>query len=312
MEIVVGFILDCILGDPHILLHPVVIMGKFISFMDKRQKRNVVSGGIMAVMLIGLTAVSTWFILWAAQKIHPFLGFGVRAFMCYQIFAAKSLKTESMKVYDALQQKDVEQARKAVSMIVGRDTNVLDEQGITRAAIETVAENTSDGVIAPLFYMMIGGPVLGMVYKAINTMDSMVGYKNDRYMEYGRIPARLDDAVNYIPSRLSALLIIIAAFLAGYSGKNAYNIWKRDRRKHASPNSAQTEAAVAGALGIRLAGNAWYGGKLFVKEYIGDGIREADCEDIVAANRLMYIATGIMLLLWIMAKLPDIFQIFGF
>lgn len=312
MEIVVGFILDCILGDPHILLHPVVIMGKFISFMDKRQKRNVVSGGIMAVMLIGLTAVSTWFILWAAQKIHPFLGFGVRAFMCYQIFAAKSLKTESMKVYNALQQKDVEQARKAVSMIVGRDTNVLDEQGITRAAIETVAENTSDGVIAPLFYMMIGGPVLGMVYKAINTMDSMVGYKNDRYMEYGRIPARLDDAVNYIPSRLSALLIIIAAFLAGYSGKNAYYIWKRDRRKHASPNSAQTEAAVAGALGIRLAGNAWYGGKLFVKEYIGDGIREADCEDIVAANRLMYIATGIMLLLWIMAKLPDIFQLFGF
>lgn len=266
----------------------------------------------MAVMLIGLTVVSTWFILWAAQKIHPFLGFGIRAFMCYQIFAAKSLKTESMKVYDALQQKDVEQARKAVSMIVGRDTNVLDEQGITRAAIETVAENTSDGVIAPLFYMMIGGPVLGMVYKAINTMDSMVGYKNDRYMEYGRIPARLDDAVNYIPSRLSALLIIIAAFLAGYSGKNAYYIWKRDRRKHASPNSAQTEAAVAGALGIRLAGNAWYGGKLFVKEYIGDGIREADCEDIVAANRLMYIATGIMLLLWIMAKLPDIFQIFGF
>jgi adenosylcobinamide-phosphate synthase len=220
----------------------------------------------------------------------------VESLLCWQLLAAKSLKTESMKVYHSLCDDDIESARKNVSMIVGRDTVGLDEGGITRAAVETVAENASDGVVTPLLYIMLGGAALGCLYKAVNTMDSMVGYKSDKYLHFGRAAAKLDDALNYIPSRLCALLMIVAACLLRLDGKNAYHIWRRDKRKHASPNSAQTESVCAGALGIRLAGPASYFGKVHYKPYIGDDTRPISADDIARANKLMYAASILALI----------------
>lgn len=210
--------------------------------------------------------------------------------MTYQIFAVKCLKTESMKVCQCLKEGNLAQARTAVSMIVGRDTECLDEEGVAKAAIETVAENTSDGVIAPMLYLAIGGPVLGFFYKAVNTMDSMLGYRNEKYLYFGRAAAKLDDAANFVPARISACLMIAVSFFAGshFSGRGAFAVYKRDRRKHASPNSAQTESVCAGALGIRLAGDASYSGKIVKKPYIGKELRKVEYEDIVRANRLMY------------------------
>ena len=208
-------------------------------------------------------------------------------------------KKESTKVYTALKKNDLLGARYAVSMIVGRDTNVLDEAGVARAAVETVAESTSDGVIAPMLYTALGGPVLGMIYKAVNTMDSMVGYKNDKYLYLGRAAAKLDDVLNFIPSRLCAWIMIFAAYLPSkgheFDGKNAKKIFLRDRFNHASPNSAQTESVCAGALRVRLAGDAWYFGKLVKKKYIGDDLRPVEPEDIRRANRLLYRTSWILM-----------------
>lgn len=253
----------------------------------------------MVLLVLAVTG-SVTFLLWAgAYRVHPLLGVVVESIMTYQILATKCLKTESMKVYDALQKQDLEAARKAVSMIVGRDTQSLDETGIAKAAIETVAENTSDGVIAPMLYTAIGGPVLGFLYKAVNTMDSMVGYKSERYLYFGRTAARLDDAVNYMPARISAVLMIAACLLSGsdYNAKKAWRIYRRDRYQHASPNSAQTEAVCAGALGIRLAGSASYFGKLVEKPYIGDAERAVETEDIKRANHLLYLTAWLCELL---------------
>lgn len=227
-------------------------------------------------------------ILHYAYGFHLWLGIGIESFMCYQILAARSLQKESDHVYLALKNEGVEAARKAVSMIVGRDTENLDEEGVTKATVETVAENTSDGVIAPLCYMILGGAVLGFTYKAINTMDSMVGYKNEKYQFFGTAAAKLDDIVNYIPARISAVLMIVAAYVLGMNGKNAWKIFCRDRYNHKSPNSAQTESVMAGALGVQLAGDAWYFGKLYKKQTIGDPIRKIEIEDIRRAHRLMY------------------------
>jgi len=228
-----------------------------------------------------------------AYYIHPCLGVLIETIMTYQILATKCLKVESMKVYHCLQTEGLEAARKAVSMIVGRDTSVLDEEGVAKAAIETVAENTSDGVIAPMLYTALGGPILGFFYKAVNTMDSMVGYKNEKYLYFGRAAAKLDDLVNYIPARISAYLMICAAFIGGksFNGRQAYKIYKRDNRKHASPNSAQTESVCAGALGIRLAGDASYFGKIVKKPFIGDARRSVEYEDIKRVNKLMYMTS---------------------
>lgn len=302
---IAGFVLDLLIGDPHFIPHPVRLIGSFISFLDKRlncdagyniseKKLNLIKykrGMILAFTVIFATFAISVIIIVAAYSINLYAGVIAEAVMTWQILATKCLRVESMRVYDALRTDGVDAGRRAVSMIVGRDTSVLDAAGVTRAAVETIAENTSDGVIAPMLYTAIGGPVLGFVYKAVNTMDSMLGYKNDKYMYFGRFAARLDDVVNFIPARISAYLMIIAAFVGGrqFDGRNAYRIFKRDRFNHASPNSAQTESVCAGALRVQLAGDAVYFGKLVKKKYIGDGLREIEYEDIKRANRLMYI-----------------------
>lgn len=302
---IAGFVLDLLIGDPHFIPHPVRLIGSLISFLDKRlncddgyniseKKLNLIKykrGMLLVFTVIFATFAISVIIIVAAYSINLYAGVIAEAVMTWQILATKCLRVESMRVYDALRTDGVDAGRRAVSMIVGRDTSVLDAAGVTRAAVETIAENTSDGVIAPMLYTAIGGPVLGFVYKAVNTMDSMLGYKNDKYMYFGRFAARLDDVVNFIPARISAYLMIAAAFIGGrqFDGRNAYRIFKRDRFNHASPNSAQTESVCAGALRVQLAGDAVYFGKLVKKKYIGDGLREIEYEDIKRANRLMYI-----------------------
>jgi len=295
-----GFILDFILGDPYSMPHPIRLIGNLISRTEKAVRRlfcnNLKLGGIvLALTVIVFSTVIPLLILIAAYSLNVIVGIIIEGIMCYYMIAAKCLKKESMKVYYAENEHDTEKARKAVSMIVGRDTAVLDDSGIIRAAVETVAENTSDGVTAPIMYMALFGAVGGFFYKAVNTMDSMIGYKNEKYADLGFFAAKLDDILNYLPSRITAVAMIISSAVLKYDSKNAYRIWKRDRRKHASPNSAQTESVCAGALNIRLAGDAYYFGELHKKEYIGENKREIENEDIKRANRLMYSASLIIL-----------------
>lgn len=301
LPMLIGFIIDIFLGDPYSLPHPVRLMGTLISRLEKfvRSRFNDLrKGGIfLALTVIFLSSGIPFACLFFAYKISTVLGIAVESVFCYYLIAAKCLRDESMKVYRAISENDTEKARKAVSMIVGRDTDVLDENGIIKAAVETVAENTSDGVTAPIMYISLGGAVLGFFYKAANTMDSMIGYKNEKYADIGRFAARLDDFLNYIPSRLTALAMILSAYLLRLDGKNAFHIWKRDRRNHASPNSAQAESVCAGALDIRLAGDAYYFGELHKKEFIGDDIRPPESEDIRRANRLMYCTSVIVLMI---------------
>ncbi len=301
LPMLIGFIIDIFLGDPYCLPHPVRLIGTLISRLEsfvRKRFKNLRAGGVfLALTVILLSAGVPFACLFFAYKISTVLGIAVESVFCYYLIAAKCLREESMKVYRAISENDTEKARKAVSMIVGRDTDVLDETGIIKATVETVAENTSDGVTAPIMYISLGGAVLGFIYKAVNTMDSMIGYKNEKYAEIGRFSARLDDLLNYIPSRLTALAMILSAYLLRLDGNNAFHIWKRDRRKHASPNSAQTESVCAGALDIRLAGDAYYFGELHKKEFIGDDIRPPESEDIRRANRLMYCTSVIVLMI---------------
>ena len=298
-----GFVLDFIFGDPSWLYHPVRIIGKGIELGERilrklfREKHLVLAGAVLWVIIAGVSFLIPLGLLFLAQKIHPGVRFALETFWCFQILAARSLCRESGKVYDRLQEDDLPGARRAVSMIVGRDTESLTGEGVTKAAVETVAENTSDGVTAPLIYMMIGGAPLGFLYKAVNTMDSMLGYKNDRYLYFGRIPAGMDDIFNYIPARITALAMIAAAYLTGLDGRNAWRIYRRDRKKHASPNAAQTESVCAGALRVQLAGDAVYFGKLYKKELIGDRLRPIEPRDIKRAQRLMYVTALLLLLL---------------
>lgn len=303
-----GFLLDLLLGDPQGLPHPVRLIGALIArtehvlrrvcFVHEQQKnparqnkRELAAGALLVAFVLLVTGSVTALLLYGAYRVHMLVGLAVEAVLTYQLFAAKCLCVESMKVYECLRQGKLAAARAAVSMIVGRDTACLDETGVAKAAIETVAENTSDGVIAPMLYTALGGPVLGICYKAVNTMDSMLGYKNEAYLYFGRAAARLDDLWNYVPARISAHLMLAAAYIGGdcFSGKDAYRIYRRDRRKHASPNAAQTESVCAGALGIALAGDAVYFGKAVQKPLLGDAKRAVVYEDIRRANQLMYV-----------------------
>ncbi|MBM6829809.1 cobalamin biosynthesis protein CobD [Anaerotignum lactatifermentans] len=305
-----GFLLDLLLGDPNWMPHPVVWMGKAIGRLEgflrkilpETEKGQFWGGVILAEVLPLGTAVFFGGLCLLGAWLHPAAGFFLQTLWCWQALALKGLAAESENVRRELEKKDLPAARKAVSRIVGRDTQSLTEEGVTKAAVETVAENFSDGVAAPLCYMLVGGAPLAMVYKSINTMDSMVGYRNERYLYFGRAAARLDDAANFLPSRLAALLWIAGAALAGFDGKNAWRIWRRDRRNHASPNSAQTEAACAGALGTRLAGPASYFGKRYDKPYIGDAFRQSEPEDIRRANRMLYISGWLALGLGLLAR----------
>ena len=303
--ILIGFLLDLIIGDPHWLYHPVRLIGKMITVLEKllrkvfpKTEKGERKAGLVFVFLIcGTTTFAAWGLIKLAHYLNFWCGFALETIMCYQLFAVRSLKDESMKVYAELKKDDLSAARKAVSMIVGRDTDNLTEEGVTKAAVETIAENTSDGTFAPMFYMFIGGPVFGWFYKAVNTMDSMVGYKNERYINFGRYAAKFDDVMNYIPARLCGCSMIFAAGILKLDWRNAKKMFLRDRFNHASPNSAQTEAVMAGALRIRLAGDAWYFGKRYEKPTIGDPLRLVEIEDIPRANRLLYATaiTGVIL-----------------
>lgn len=299
--LIIGFILDSVIGDPYSLPHPIRAVGRLIMLIEKfvrKQFSNLKKGGIfLALTVILISTAVPVIILIISYKIHIIVGIIIESIFCCYMIAARCLQKESMKVCNAAEKNDTEAARRAVSMIVGRDTAVLDSDGIVRAAVETVAENTSDGVTAPMFYMGIGGAAAGFFYKSANTMDSMIGYKNEKYADMGWFAARLDDVLNFIPSRLTALIMIIVSPLIKMDGINAYRIWKRDRRNHASPNSAQTESVCAGALHIRLAGDAWYFGKLHKKPYIGDNDRPIEPQDIRRVNRLMYASSVVMLVI---------------
>ena len=305
-----GFVLDAVFGDPAWLPHPVVYMGKAISVLEKGLRARLPKtpdgelwgGRILAFCLPVGTLALTSIVCMGAAALHPLLGLAVQMFWCGQALAAKGLVQESMNVYRELTKPDLPAARIAVSRIVGRDTQALTAEGVTKAAVETVAENASDGVIAPLFYMLLGGAPLALTYKAINTMDSMVGYKNTQYLYFGRAAAKLDDIANYLPSRIAALLWVAAAVLTGNDARNAWRIWRRDRRNHASPNSAQTESACAGALNVQLAGPAYYFGEYYPKPTIGDAVRPIEPEDIRRADRMMYAESLLALALGLLIR----------
>lgn len=301
--ILCGFALDLLLADPAWMPHPVVCMGRCITALERflRARFPADAGGeraagrVLAALLPLGTLALTGLACSAAAALHPALGFALQTLWCWQALAVKGLAQESRRVYDCLSAGDLPAARRAVARIVGRDTQALSAEGVSKAAVETVAENFSDGVAAPLFYMLLGGAPLALCYKAVNTMDSMIGYKTDRYLNFGRTAARLDDAANYLPARLAALFWIAAAALTGQDAPNAWRIWRRDRRCHASPNSAQTESACAGALGVQLAGPASYFGQYYEKPTIGDAGRAVEPEDILRAGRMLYTASALAL-----------------
>ncbi len=314
---ILGVLLDRIIGDPQGFPHPIRLIGALIGWLDRKlnkeaerssgsedhvslesakkdQRKLIFFGAITWIIVVFATLAVVAVILFGAYRIHVVCGVIVEAILTCYILAAKSLSDESMKVYRAMETADgddLTDARKALSMIVGRDTENLGEAAITRAVVETIAENTSDGIIAPLIYTFLGGPILGFAYKAVNTMDSMLGYHSDRYEYFGKFAAKMDDVFNYIPARLSALMMVAAAFAGGkdYSGKRAFLVFKRDRYNHKSPNSAQTESVCAGALGVRLGGDSSYFGKMVHKPYIGDDTRPIERDDIKRAAKLMFL-----------------------
>ena len=319
MAVLCGFLLDCLLGDPEKMPHPVIWMGKAIFHLEKWLRRRLpqtpegerTGGIILAITLPVATLLISGGLYGLFWWIHPLLGLALQILWCWQALAMRCLAKESSNVYRCLKTEGLEAGRNAVSRIVGRDTAQLSEQGVIKATVETVAENFSDGVLAPLLYMLIGGAPLALTYKAINTMDSMVGYKNDKYLYFGRAAAKLDDVANYIPSRIAALLWIVVSPLAGGNISNAWKIWRRDRRNHSSPNSAQTESACAGSLGIQLAGPACYFGKRLEKPYIGDAVREIELEDILRSNRIMIVASVVGVVVGLAIHIAIAFELFG-
>ncbi|MBE6004883.1 MAG: cobalamin biosynthesis protein CobD [Lachnospiraceae bacterium] len=322
MILIMALILDLVFGDPHNWFHPVMAMGRAIEWLEKALRKTFkisdepeadktkkrVAGGILAVIMLVVFTVIPLVIMNISKMFGDNISWAISAFLAYQMLAMKQLKRESMKVFEALKKRDIKGAREAVSMIVGRDTKRLNETGIVKASVETVAENASDGVVAPLLFMMVFGVAGGWFYKAVNTMDSMIGYKNDKYRYFGTAAAKLDDVLNFIPARVTALFMVIASAFLNLNWKNALKIWMRDAKKSTSPNSGQTEAVMAGALGVTLLGDAWYFGKLVKKPEIGDKLREVVPEDIEIANRVMYLSVfmiyivGILIMREVMLK----------
>lgn len=306
LPLIFGYILDLILGDPYNFPHPIRLIGKLITSTEKLLRRlfknELLSGILILVIVTGFSIIISMLVLKIAYKIHLIVGIIAESIMCYQMLATKCLKDESMKVYQSLKDNNLELSRKNVSMIVGRDTKNLNITGVTKATVETIAENTSDGIIAPMLYMALFGAVGGFFYKSVNTLDSMIGYKNDKYIYFGRASAKTDDVLNYIPSRISAIIVILASAILKLDYKSAFKIWKRDCRNHPSPNSAQTESAYAGALNVQLAGDMYYFGKLYHKQTIGDDIKPIQIEDIKTSNRILYTTSFIGLILSVIVR----------
>lgn len=315
IAIVAGFILDLIFGDPHSLPHPICLIGNLISFLERNLRKIfgfsnnglLFGGGVLVLIVISTCFALPYALLYLAGMVNPWLAFALETLMFYQIFATKCLRDESMKVYYALQKGDLDEARLMLSWIVGRDTKNLTEAEVTKGAVETIAENTADGIIAPMFYMFLGGAPLAFLYKGINTMDSMVGYKNEKYLYFGRCAAKLDDVVNFIPARITGLLMIGAAYFLNLDVQGAWKTFWRDRYNHLSPNSAMTESVAAGALNIQLGGGHFYFGKWVHKDTIGDDIRPVKAEDIVATNNLLYMTAVLSLILFTLIYLLRIF-----
>lgn len=308
--LILGYVLDLIIGDPWGWPHIVIYFGKAITFFEKRfyGMRNKRLGGTLLWLCVIITCTGIpSLLLIAAWHISPWAYLLLDSLICWQLLAVKSLRVESLKVYQELEHATLESARQAIHMIVGRDPEALDRTGIIKAAVETVAENTSDGVASPLFYMFIGGAAGGCLYKAVNTMDSMIGYKNEKYEDFGRTAARMDDAFNFIPSRLCANFMILASRLRGFDAANARRIWKRDRLKHASPNAAQTESVMAGALDVQLAGDAVYSGRVLKKPFIGDDIRPIAAEDIISSHKILNTTALLMFAAAILLRAAFIF-----
>jgi adenosylcobinamide-phosphate synthase len=305
-QIALALLLDFIMGDPRWFPHPVRLIGWMIARLENPARRTfsnpAFAGLIIALVVIGITAFSAWALIAAAKQVHPFLGDAVSVFLLYTIFAARDLADHGRFVYEALQNSDIAEARRRVSMLVGRDTQNLTEAGVIRAAVESIAENSVDGVLAPLFFAAIGGPIFAMSYKAASTLDSMIGYRNERYLDFGKTAAKIDDGANWIPARLSAPLIAVAAAFAGLQAKAAWNISRRDGRKHLSPNAGIPEAAFAGALGVKLGGGIERQGKAVPLPEIGEPIVPLSIGHILEANRLMYLTTVLSAIAFLFAR----------
>ena len=311
LVLVLGFIIDLILGDPSHLPHPIVLIGKLISALEKgirdifpKSKEGERIGGLLlAVLVPGISFFLPFFILRIAGHFSYPLKLALEVLWCWQILAARTLAREGKMVFEKVMSSDLAAARKQVGRIVGRDTAELSMKGVIKACVETIAESTSDGVIAPMFFMAIGGIPLGFLYKAVNTLDSMVGYKNERYRYFGTCSARLDDILNFIPARITAILMILVSAPLGFDYKSAFKVWKRDRLKHLSPNSGNPEAVVAGALGIALGGDAFYFGELHRKAVLGDDKKSPEAEDINRAIKLMYGSSVLCLIILAIGRL---------
>lgn len=306
---VIGFIIDLIIGDPVFPLHPVRLIGRLITFLENKLRKpndtsagDIRRGSAVATLTVVITGACVCLVVLVCGWINRYLQLTVEALLCWSVLSAKDMTVESRAVYDALDNQDLPRARQALSMIVGRDTSALNEEEIVKATVETIAENTNDGEIAPLFYLLFGGPVFGFIYKAVNTLDSMIAYRDEKYFYFGRAAALADDVMNYLPSRIAATLMIISAGALGFDKENAVRVHRRDAKLHDSPNSAQTEAVLAGALNISLAGFISYRGVLTHKPELGDPLRKADKEDILKANQIMFMASCLMMGVFVVVR----------
>ncbi|MEK6563882.1 MAG: adenosylcobinamide-phosphate synthase CbiB [Candidatus Omnitrophota bacterium] len=298
--IIISFLLDLIFGDPRWLPHPVRIIGFFIRHLENFLRKHIfnlkLAGVILAVLIVGLAYLSVWGIIKAGNQLNPWMGAVLEVFFIYTAIALKDLKAHTMRVYDRLKDNNLAKARGLLSQVVGRDTGNLDEKEVARATVETAGENFVDGILSPLFYAFIGGAPLALAYKAISTLDSMVGYKNERYIDFGRASARLDDLANYIPARLSVFFLSLGSWICGQDGLSAFRVSLRDGRKNASPNSGLPEAAIAGALGVRLGGVNFYNSSAKIEPYLGDDLCQLEAKHILESIRIVYAGSFLALL----------------
>ena len=303
IKIWIAYVLDLIFGDPRNIIHPVQIIGKIIELLEKfllKKRYKVFAGGILTAVTVGITYILCFLISTNIEK--PLVAI-LEIYLMYTVFSVNSLAREGRRVYNILKKGDIEVARKELSYLVSRDTGMMDEKMVIRSTMETISENTVDGIIAPMFYMFLGGLPLAMAYKAVNTLDSMVGYRNEKYIEFGKFSARTDDAANFIPARITGLLIVIASLILRYDYRAAWKIFLRDRKNHSSPNSGHSEAGVAGALGVQFGGVVSYFGKEVRKPAIGDKKKEFELEDIKKNIRIMYTTSLVGIIIFTIVKL---------